>query len=73
MPNVCGEFMANGLPLQELRSWLEGSLNVNNGANVAINSTALFGFFDLGKVVDFKRGESSWVETRGKNPRKFEI
>jgi len=37
--------MANGLPLQELRSWLAGSLNVNNGANVAINSTALLAVF----------------------------
>ena len=36
--------MANGLSLQELRSWLAGSLNVSSGANVAINSTALFGF-----------------------------
>ena len=37
--------MANGLPLQESRSWLAGSLNVNNGANVAINSTALLAVF----------------------------
>ena len=36
--------MANGASLQELHVWQVGSRNVNNGTNVAISSSALFGF-----------------------------
>jgi len=37
--------MANGLTLQELLVWLAGSRNIGNGANVAINSSALLALF----------------------------
>jgi len=37
--------MANGLSLQELHVWHAGSRNVDDGTNVAINSSALLGVF----------------------------